>query len=299
MGQHKSLRAVRLDNNLLADDGARCLGRQLRENVSLSSLDVSYNAISDAGLAALLLGLLLGPPPPQPQEHRALAKLKSVASLIRQKPILGNEHLESAPSQAAGADAEAGTVAEEAGEARDGSAEVDSKEGHKEGSRNNKEGQGNEGKEGGNAEGNHEGEEAKAVSTDKKSEAAEKATSAELPNNKASVTDVGGGGASDDDDATAAHDDDDDSEGPRMLDEEAATAAGLGPAVRKVVPKDQSAFDLMALVGPPPLLRLDISGNVLGARSRGLAKPFSRFDVSSFFFVLYYLFLSLDLSMLL
>ena len=51
-----------VDNNLLADDGARHLGRELRYSICLRKLDCSYNAVADRGLAHLLLGLFLGPP---------------------------------------------------------------------------------------------------------------------------------------------------------------------------------------------------------------------------------------------
>jgi len=81
---------------------------------------------------------------------------------------------------------------------------------------------------------------------------------------------VGNSSGDDEEEATLAteekeNDDEDDDDEPVMLDEEAAAAAGLGPAVRKVVTKDQTTVDLMALVGPPPLQELDLSGNVLGA----------------------------------
>lgn len=256
IGKHKSLQGVRLDNNLLADDGARSLGRQLRDNVSIKRLDVSYNAMSDTGLAALLFGLLMGPPPPKPKEKMALAKLKTATALIRQNAALelGNHSPNSsAPKE--------GTA--ESPMAKDTSAPDVGKE-SKAGDEAAKEASG----------------EAKPAEVGKIADDSKEAPKDQLAIAESSET-VGNSSGDDDEEATLAteekeEDDEEEEEeeeeddGPVMLDEEAAAAAGLGPAVRKVVTKDQTTVDLMALVGPPPLQELDLSGNVLGACSQAL-----------------------------
>jgi hypothetical protein len=241
IGKHKSLQSVRLDNNLLADDGARSLGRQIRDNVCIRKLDVSYNAISDTGLAALLFGLLMGPPPPKPKEKVALAKLKTANAALKlgnHSPISGAPKNGSAESPAA-----KGTGKED-----DVGKEITSKAGDEVGKEVSGEAKTNE-----------------LVQGDESKES----TEAQLVVAESSET-VGNSSGDDEEEATLAteekeNDDEDDDDEPVMLDEEAAAAAGLGPAVRKVVTKDQTTVDLMALVGPPPLQELDLSGNVLGA----------------------------------
>jgi len=249
IGKHKSLQSVRLDNNLLADDGARSLGRQIRDNVCIRKLDVSYNAISDTGLAALLFGLLMGPPPPKPKEKVALAKLKTANALIRQNATL-----------------KLGNHSPISGAPKNGSAESPAAKG------TGKEDDADVGKEFTSKAGDELGKE---VSGEAKTnelvqgDESKESTEAQLVVAESSET-VGNSSGDDEEEATLAteekeNDDEDDDDEPVMLDEEAAAAAGLGPAVRKVVTKDQTTVDLMALVGPPPLQELDLSGNVLGA----------------------------------
>lgn len=97
IGSHKTLKQLRIDNNLLADGGARVFGRYLRENNSLNYMDMSYNAISDAGCSALLSGILCDlPNNPTP----LLSPQTTVSTISTALPLLsgGDEKTEQVPS---------------------------------------------------------------------------------------------------------------------------------------------------------------------------------------------------------